>query len=514
MRFRFQILSIVLLLSSLLVMSEELNYFMPPKREMRAVWIATVTNLDWPSQKGLSVEKQQKEMIQLLDSFKSCNINTVIFQARPSADAFYESDLEPWSMWLMGQQGEAPSPLYDPLQFVIDEAHKRCMEVHVWINPYRALSYDNTSKFAKSNIYWKHKDWFVKYDGKYYFDPGKKDVCDYLLSVVGDVVRRYDIDAIHFDDYFYPYPVPKEKFNDDQTFKDDSRGFKRKADWRRDNVTRTITLLRDTIKSIKSWVQFGISPFGVWRHYRDDSCGSKTWKALSNYDDLYADVYKWMKDSLLDYVVPQLYWEIGKKNTDYKVLINWWSQNCFSANLYIGQYASGLVKPLNDAPAWRKPNELVRQLILNRKTTNTIGTIFFSASSFVRNRQGLLDSLKSNYYTYPALTPISQLTQGKPSKQPSGVKVKKEDDKIELTWNAVKGNNDGMEAFYYVVYMFKGKKSGDTEDVRNIVTTTRNNSLDVSSLCNGRKGKYCFVVTSVNRYRQESKVTKVAVVKL
>jgi len=474
-----------------------------PKRQMRAVWIATVTNLDWPSAKGLSTQQQKDEMIRLLDEFKANNINTVIFQARPCADCFYESAIEPWSMWLSGKQGVAPSPYYDPLQFVIDEAHKRCMEVHVWLNPYRALNYEDVSLFSKSHIFNKKRDMFVKYGDKYYFDPGLEDTQNYLNNIVKEIVKNYDIDAIHFDDYFYPYPIAKESFPDDATFKKHPRGFTHKADWRRDNITQIIKRLNTTIKSIKPWVEFGISPFGIWRHAINDPRGSATQRGLTNYDDLYADILKWLKEGYIDYVTPQLYWEIGSKNHDYKVLVDWWSKNSYGKNLYIGLFASGFEQ--YNGSAWHRPNELVRQINLNKNYPLVQGEMFFSASTFVKNLQGLNDVLKNNLYKYPALVPLNNDIKGEASAQPKTIYFVEDNQKRILNWDAV---NDklGKQVSYYIVYAFKGKDIGDMSNPENIVDVTPDNKLDLTTYCSKIIGTYSFVVTSVNKYKRESDV--------
>lgn len=475
-----------------------------PKREMRAVWVATVTNIDWPSQKGLSTKQQQDEMIRMLDNFKANNINTVIFQARPCADVFYPSCIEPWCMWLSGKQGVAPNPYYDPLKFVIDEAHKRCMEVHVWINPFRALNYDDVSLFSKDHIFNRKRYMFVKYGDKYYFDPGLKETRDYLNDVVKEIVENYDIDAIHIDDYFYPYPIAHERFPDNESYAKDPRGFTHKDDWRRDNVTLTIKQLSQTIKKIKPWVDFGVSPFGIWRHNTQDPHGSKTYRALTNYDDLYADILKWLRDGYIDYVTPQLYWEIGKKNTDYRVLVDWWANNTNGKNLYIGLYASGFVQ-YNKIKAWQTPNELVRQLNYNKTNPKVQGAMFFSAKYFMQNLQGLNDVLKSSFYAKPALTPINASVKGEDSPQPKNLAMDDPKNRFLLTWDKVEGKG-GKEVAYYVVYAFKGKNVGDMSSAENIIGITPDNRFDLTGFASNLLGTYSFVVTSVNRYRQESDV--------
>ena len=472
---------------------------------MRAVWIATVTNIDWPSTRNLTVEQQKQEMIDMLDSLQSLNFNTVVFQVRPAADAFYVSEIEPWSMWLTGKQGKRPEPFYDPLQFVIEQAHARCMDVHVWLNPYRAVISEADSVVAEHPVC-QMKNLMKSYGGKCYFDPGYKETRDYLNKIVADIVARYDIDAIHFDDYFYAYREKNKEFPDNDTFEKEPRGFTptQKDDWRRDNVNLVIAQLQQTIKSIKPWVEFGISPFGIWRNSYKDCRGSNTCSGMSNYDDLYADILKWMKDGSIDYVVPQLYWEIGKEVADYKILVDWWSKNTYGCNLYTGLYASGLSSN-SKIPAWRKGNEIARQMKLNKKYPEQQGVFFFSARPFLKNPLGICDTLKNNYFKYPALVPVNSNIMGEPSAQPVGLKLVKDKEGAILSWNKV-NENDGKQVSYYVVYAFPGKEIGDINNPQNIISKTTDSYLDLSSVCQKFKGNYVFVVTSVNKYKQESDV--------
>jgi uncharacterized lipoprotein YddW (UPF0748 family) len=475
------------------------------KHEMRAVWIATVANIDWPSQRNLSAKQQKKEMIQMLDSFASMNMNTVVFQIRPTADAFYASTLEPWSHWLTGRQGIRPDSFYDPLQFVIDEAHKRFIDVHVWLNPYRVTNSDNLDILSKNHLFYKNRNLFVKYGDKYYFDPGLDETREFLNRVVEDIVQRYDIDAIHFDDYFYPYRVKDEEFPDDKSFKLYPRGFapNQKDDWRRNNVNMIIAELQQTIKSTKSWVEFGVSPFGVWRNNSVDSRGSATQAGVQNYDDLYADILKWLQEGTIDYVAPQLYWEIGKKVADYSVLAKWWNENSYGKNLYIGLYASQLGNK-HAAEAWRKGNELARQLQHNKLYNQIDGAVYFSAKGFMKNLLGINDTLRNNYYKYPALTPVNRNIKGEDSAQPQNVRVVKDGSDAYLLWDRIE-EDGGCHVKYYVVYAFKGKKVGDFNDPINIIARTSDSCLDLRNLNKRFHGTYSFVVTAVNRYKHESK---------
>ncbi len=493
----------VLLLTIFLSISV-LGFSNKPKREMRAVWIATVDNIDWPSSKYLSSKKQKEEMVVMLDKLKKAKVNTIFIQVRPSADSFYPSQLEPWSEYLTGVQGKNPTPYYDPFQFIIEEAHRRCIEVHAWINPYRVTNETNQIKrLAKNHLYNKNRKIFVKYGGKYYFNPGYDETREFLNKVVEDIVMNYDVDGIHFDDYFYPYPIHNKEFPDQQTFLKNSRGFNHneKDNWRRNNVNLIINQLQKTIKSLKPWVQFGVSPFGVWRNKSKDPKGSETEAGITNYDDLYADVLKWLKDGSIDYVVPQLYWAIGKKIADYSVLVKWWSENSYNQNLYIGLYASGLKR--NKAKGWKSGNQLAKQLNLNQKYSNVQGSVFFSARSFLQNPKGLLDTLQNNYYQNLAIHPICNNIGGEKSIQPQNIKILKDRKEHYLVWDKIE-DTGGCQIAYYVVYGFKGKKVGNLNDSKNIIALTTDNYLNLNKLEKEIKGRNTFVVTAINRYKQES----------
>lgn len=373
-----------------------------PKYEFRGVWVATVDNIDFPSTKFLSSESQKAEFIRLLDMNRLNGMNAVIVQIRPAADALYASPYEPWSEWLTGTQGKPPSPYYDPLEFMITETHKRGMEFHAWMNPYRAVFDIHSSSIAPNHITRLHPDWFLTYGTVRYFDPGNRDVQRYVTSIVRDVVTRYDIDAIHFDDYFYPYRIAGKAFPDTASFRRNGNGMDLET-WRRSNVDSIIVMLHDAIKSVKPYCKFGISPFGVWRNAGRDADGSDTRAGQTNYDDLYADILLWLRQGWIDYVAPQLYWEIGNKIVAYDVLVDWWARHTYGRQLYIGQ---GIYKAVETrSRAWRNPGELPAQIRLLRKYPQVQGSIYFSSSSFNGNPNGWSDSLREDYYKYPAIVP-------------------------------------------------------------------------------------------------------------
>ena len=376
------------------------NLFSQSKSELRGVWIASVDNIDWPLKGMTNPDSQRVEFIRQLDMHKSNGMNAVIVQVRPAADAFYPSQLEPWSQWLTGVQGQPPSPYYDPLEFMIKETHKRGMEFHAWCNPYRADFKIGASSIAPNHVTKIHPEWFLDYGDKKYFDPASKEVQKFVVQVVTDIIHRYDVDAIHMDDYFYPYRITGKEFPDDDSYKR-SKSKLNKDDWRRSNVDSIMKMLSIAIKKEKPWVQFGISPFSVWRNKDKDPRGSDSKAGQTNYDDLYADILLWLKEKWVDYVAPQLYLEIGHDKIDYAKMLEWWSKNSYGRNLYIGL---GIYRSGSNA-AWRNPNELPNQIKLLRQYPNVQGSIYFSSKSFNSNPNGWSDSLRNNYYKLQAATP-------------------------------------------------------------------------------------------------------------
>jgi len=376
-----------------------------PQHEFRGVWIASVDNIDWPPKGIVNADSQKAEFIRQLDMHKRNGMNAVIVQIRPAADAFYPSPYEPWSQWLTGTQGKPPSPYYDPLKFMIEEAHKRGMEFHAWCNPYRADFKIGVSSIAPNHVTKTHPEWFLEYGGLKYFDPANKQAQNFVVKVIADIVYRYDVDAIHMDDYFYPYRIAGKEFPDAASYK--KSGMKlNKEDWRRSNVDTIIQALAIAIKKEKPWVQFGISPFSVWRNKDKDPRGSDSKASQTNYDDLYADILLWLKEKWIDYVAPQLYLEIGHDKIDYKKLLDWWSKNTYGRNLYIGHGIYRATGKLPANAAWRNPDELPNQIKLLRQYPNVQGSIYYSSKSFKNDPNGWNDSLRNNYYKTPAMLPV------------------------------------------------------------------------------------------------------------
>ncbi len=383
-----------------------------PKYEFRAVWIATVDNIDWPPRGNYNTADQKAEFIRQLDMHQRNGMNAVVVQVRPACDALYPSSIEPWSEWLTGLQGRAPVPFYDPLEFMIRETHKRGMEFHAWCNPYRAVFRVNHSTIAANHVSRLHPDWILTYGETRYLDPGNRQVQDYVVSVIRDMLHRYDIDALHFDDYFYPYRIAGKEFPDGKSFAKNGGGLDRET-WRRSNVDSVILKLSRAIREEKKQVKFGISPFGVWRNDTQDPDGSATVAGQTNYGDLYADILLWLKNGWIDYVVPQLYWEFEYKRAAFAPLADWWNRHSYGRPCYVG---IGYYRASSNQ-YWRDPNQLPRQLNLVRESKNLGGEVYFSSKSFDKNPNGWNDTLQQHFYNYPALIePMPWLDAMKPSK--------------------------------------------------------------------------------------------------
>ena len=384
-----------------------LSYQMPEMpREFRGVWIATVANIDWPISPDDPYEKQKRDFLEILDYYKDLNFNAVIVQVRTAGDAFYPSNLAPWSKYLTGKQGKAPNTTENPLTWMINESHARGMEFHAWLNPYRATMDLKTEELSPDHDYNLHRDWMLKYGTKYYYNPALPEVQTHLLKVIKEIVDNYDIDAIHFDDYFYPYKIPREDFPDKATYNKFKKPGQSQDDWRRENVNQLIFALNNTIKASKPWVQFGISPFGVWRNQDKDPKGSPTRAGQTNYDDLYADVLLWMKNGWVDYMIPQLYWSMEHPLASHRILNDWWARNHNNTNIYIG---NGPYKIREDSDeAWNNPKEINNQISYTRTLPTIQGNAFFSAKSMKIKNRDVAQLLKGELYNEPTLPPSFQ----------------------------------------------------------------------------------------------------------
>ena len=466
-----------------------------PKREFRGAWIQAVNG----QFRGIPTEKLKQTLIDQLNSLQGAGINAIIFQVRPEADALYASQLEPWRRFLTGVQGQAPSPYWDPMQFMIDECHKRGMEFHAWINPYRVKT-SLKSELAANHLYNIHPEWFVTYNNQLYFDPALPESRRHICMVVADIVSRYDVDAIHMDDYFYPYPAKGVDFPDDASFARYGGGFTNRADWRRSNVNILIQKIHETIRGLKPWVKFGISPFGIYRNEKNDPLGSKT-NGLQNYDDLYADVLLWARNGWVDYNIPQIYWQIGHPAADYETLVKWWAKNTENRPLFIGQSVMNTVQ--NADPKNPSINQLPRKMALERAYQTIGGSCQWPASAVVENAGKYRDALVQEYHKYPALVPVFDFMDDKAPGKVRKVKKVWTEDGYMLFWTAPKAKDEMDRAVQYVVYRFDGKEKVNIDDASHIVAITRNNFYKLPY--DDGKTKYRYVVTALDRLHNESK---------
>lgn len=472
----------------------------PPKREFRAAWIATVVNIDFPPKGQWNSNVQQAEFIRIIEEFKTMNFNAVIFQVRPAADAFYPSSYEPWSAYLTGQQGERPVPYYDPLAFMIEECHKRGMEFHAWVNPYRGSMNLDKEKLGRGHPLRTNPNWFFQYGTKYYFNPAKPEVRDHITKVISEIVQKYDVDGIHFDDYFYPYKIKDTPIPDEKDFVLNRGNFTTIEDWRRNNVDLLIEQLSTKIKTLKPYVQFGISPFGVWRNKdKDPVRGSDTRAGVTCYDDLYADVLKWMSNDWIDYIAPQIYWHIGHPAADFQTIANWWNQNSFGKPVYVGHAA---YKVASDSyQEWSQPNELNKQITLNRSLENISGSIYYNTSSLRKNPLNIKETIQQNY-AYPALIPPLSINEfATKIEGPKLKKVKQRKKGLRIKWK-----RKGKTPHYYVVYKFYGNNIGDFDNPKSIWHISPFNPGKKITLYDKdyRAGQpYTYVVAAVDRTHLE-----------
>ncbi|WPO63331.1 family 10 glycosylhydrolase [Bacteroides fragilis] len=466
-----------------------------PKREFRGAWIQAVNG----QFRGIPTEKLKQTLIDQLNSLQGAGINAIIFQVRPEADALYASQLEPWSRFLTGVQGQAPSPYWDPMQFMIDECHKRGMEFHAWINPYRVKT-SLKSELSPNHLYNIHPEWFVTYNNQLFFDPALPESRRHICMVVADIVSRYDVDAIHMDDYFYPYPAKGMDFPDDASFARYGGGFTNRADWRRSNVNILIQKIHETIRGLKPWVKFGISPFGIYRNEKNDPLGSKT-NGLQNYDDLYADVLLWARNGWVDYNIPQIYWQIGHPAADYETLVKWWAKNTENRPLFIGQSVMNTIQ--NADPKNPSMNQLPRKMALERAYQTIGGSCQWPASAVVENAGKYRDALVQEYHKYPALVPVFDFMDDKAPGKVRKVKKVWTEDGYMLFWTPPKAKDEMDRAVQYVVYRFGNKEKVNIDDASHIVAVTRNNFYKLPY--KDGKNKYRYVVTALDRLHNESK---------
>lgn len=471
------------------------SYAQSPKREFRAAWIATVSNIDWPSKPGLPAEQQKSEFVARLNQLQALGCNAVVVQIRPACDAFYNSVEEPWSRYLTGKQGRPPFPYYDPLSFMVAEAHKRNMEFHAWFNPYRALVIKGKNPNPPEHVTNKHPDWLIDYGTKTYLNPGLPQVREYVTRIIMDVVKRYDIDAVHLDDYFYPYRIANVEFGDQATYNRYKGDFDNKDDWRRNNVDLFMSVLNNNIKQAKPWVKLGISPFGVWRNASKDPSGSQTRGGQTCYDDLYSDVLLWMQQGWIDYLAPQLYWEHGHRLVGFEVLQPWWDSHSYGRHMY---YGLGVYRMLNATrPPWNSPNELVSQLRDTRYNTKTPGTILYSTSNFDKLPQSVSDSVAS-HNKYLALPPTMKWLDSIPP-TPATLTAEEQNKGTLLKWS---GDNPTSEPLRFLVYRFAAGERPNLNKAENMLAIVQEPQYFDPE--NARHLGCSYIVTVLDRLWNES----------
>ena len=474
-----------------------------PKREFRGAWIQFING----QFQGMSRDAMQANLTRQLNVMQQCGINTVIFQVRGEADAFYNSPYEPWSRFLTGQQGKAPDPYWDPLEWMVQQCHRRGMELHAWINPFRAKT-KGTTELSMMHPYVQNTDRFFEYDGLILFDPGLPENHRYICKVVTDIVRRYDIDGLHIDDYFYPYPVAGVSIPDQRTFESHRNGFSDIREWRRYNVNSFIEMLHESIRATKPWVKFGVSPFGIYHNAQAGSSlpGSNT-GGLQNYDDLYADVLYWINKGWVDYNVPQLYWELGHRTADYEELIKWWSRFAGARPLVIGQDIERTVRTADT----KNPgiNQMEAKFRLQRSLRGIQGSCLWYSAALVRNEGNYATALQQKYHRTPALQPLYPFIDDKAPRAPRSLKAMWMPDGYYLFWTAPKAKGEMDVARNYVVYRFAKGERIDLYDPSHIVAIT---PLTLFKLpYKARHEEYTYVVTALDRLQNESKGKKVKV---
>jgi uncharacterized lipoprotein YddW (UPF0748 family) len=492
-----------------------------PKRQLRAMWIASVVNIDWPSRPALDQEQLKAEYRAWLDLAKRLNHNAVVVQVRPNADAFWPSPHEPWSEWLTGAR-DGVGPGWDPLAFLVAESHARNLEFHAWFNPYRVSmpqgAGSDITKLAPNHPVRQHPDWAFAYPpagvagSRLYYNPGIPEVRAFVQTAMLDAVRNYDIDGVHFDDYFYPYPVGTHQVPDDATFAQYGGAFTNKADWRRNNIDLLIQEFGQQIKATKSWVKFGVSPFGIWRNKATDPLGSDT-NGLQSYDAISADTRKWVREQWIDYIVPQIYWNIGFAVADYAKLVPWWSDVVAGTRvqLYIGQADYKIADPAQ-GPPWHDPTEMSRHLTFNRDY-QVSGNVHFSAVQVRANKIGATDIYAAEHYSRPALVPAMPHLPAKPLLFPVVTNAARDQASgaVTLNWrNTVSGVGPFGKVTSYAVYRFDGFTVPGRcrfADAAHLVATVRatdgttQSYVDTTAVAGQR---YSYYVTAVDRLWNES----------
>ena len=478
---------------------EEMFALKHPKRELRSAWITTFTNLDWPSKRGLTSAQQKEEFMQIINDFEANSINAVIGQVRASSDAFYKSEFSPWSEWLTGTQGKAPDNDFDPLAFMVEECHKRNMEFHAWFNPFRAVSHIRFSSVADDHITKRKPEWFFQYGNSVYYNPGIPEVRKYICDIVKEVVQNYDIDGVHFDDYFYPYSIEGESIPDEKEFQKYARGCDDIHNWRRDNINLLIQEVNQTIKKEKAYVKFGVSPLAIWRNKKQDPMGSYTNSGQTSFDNLYCDTKLWIEQNWVDYMAPQLYWSTSNQFANFNHLINWWTAHEIERHLYVGHAIYKL-----DTRNRRSfgTDELIKQVGISRSNDKVQGSIYFRAKAFVSNHQNFQQTISESIYKYPSLIPAMTWLDSVAPSEPLRFKARLKDEQITLKWRAPKYESSQDSAAYYVVYRFNEGESINLNLSNKIISIQKETSFIDSSA--SVEKCYQYAVTAVDRLHNES----------
>lgn len=503
-KIRYLLLLTVCSLSALSVTGYEIN----PKREFRGAWLHVIGQTQY---QNMSTKECKAYISSQFDKLCDAGCNVVIFQVRPCADAVYKSDIEPWSAWLTGKRGRKPNPEWDPMQYAIDEAHKRGLEFHAWLNPYRVTS-SSKEVLSDSHLSNTQPHRFFRFNGQVFFDPAYQENREYICQVVADILKRYDVDGIHIDDYFYPYPNGKVKFNSDSQSYAKFGGEMPVDDWRRHNVDLLIEMLHKQIKEVKPWVRFGVSPFGIWRNKKSDPKGSDS-NGLQNYDDLYANVLLWDEKGWIDYLAPQLYWQLDLEVAPSRKLVKWWNDNVVNADLYIGQEVKRTMDTVDVAN--NDDDELDTKMKLSRELPNVKGNIWWHGYWVTDNYKGVADSLAMKYQSTLALPPV----YGDKTISPAPIenlRIIKENGEIFLTWkdsSTFAGYGENVEyskmrvddVVRYVVYQFYEGETIDISDSQTIIAITPFSRVKVY----GEDEEVTFVVTALDRLNRESQPRRI-----
>ena len=492
--------SCLILLLILLNSCAVFNSIPQPEREFRGFWVATVVNIDWPKNGNDALEKKKADYKNILNFYQELNFNAAIVQVRTAGDAFYASNYAPWSRFLTGEEGKAPNSGENLLQWMIDETHARGMEFHAWLNPYRATFDLKTDILSPDHDFNQHPEWMLKYGKKYYYDPGLPEVQEHLVSIIDEIVSNYNIDAVHFDDYFYPYTIKDGILQDSISYYNCGLTNQSLADWRRSNIDSLIKKSHEIIKTRKPWVEFGVSPFGVWKNKSTDPRGSDTKAGQTTYENLYADPLLWMNHGWLDYIVPQVYWSMDLPVASHRKIVDWWSANTTNTKLYIG---NGPYKIRNNSDkAWNNKKELPNQISYAREKIRVNGNAFFSAKSLMNTNTDVVNHLKRRFYSKQALPPF-----------PSTIGISK---KNNVTLKSIERKRDytslyfsNLENYHYVLIYSSGKTIKDKYPAKKLLTRAFVNTkthFEIPTELIRRKKQVALLFVDKKGYESEPKI--------